>query len=106
VTIILITWDLLVHEYLIWYRLFSPTYWWLLMASVSFPLAVATSWPEERREGESGWIVWTVVGIWATWPKLEVGNVWAHLGLGLAIFAVFRAVVGPWVDPLMVWLMA
>jgi hypothetical protein len=101
----MITWDLLVHEYLIWYRPFSITYWWLLMASVSFPLAMITSWPE-KREGESRSFVWTAVGVWATWPKWRVGNVWAHLGLGLTIWAVFRAVVAPWVDLLMIWLMA
>jgi hypothetical protein len=87
VAIILITWDLLVHEYLIWYRLFSPTYWWLLMASVSFPLAVATSWPEERREGESGWIVWR---LWSgcgrrgrSWRLGMFGLTWASGWLSL-----------------------
>jgi hypothetical protein len=48
---IIIIWNLIAHEYLIWCRPFSITYYWLLVASMSFLKAMATSWPEGR-EGE------------------------------------------------------
>jgi hypothetical protein len=68
-----------IPTYCFFARPFTPTGYWLAVASTSIPKATLASMPAASEEGLYSNLR-AAIGVWCVWPRLKGGNAWLLLG--------------------------
>ena len=74
-------------------RPFTPTGYWLAVASTSIPKATLASMPAASEEGLYSNLR-AAIGVWCVWPRLKGGNAWLLLGGHLVVTLLARVSFG------------
>jgi hypothetical protein len=89
-----------IKTYCLLARPFTPTGYWLVVASTSIPKVTIVNMPAASEEGLYSNLR-AAIGVWCVWPRLKAGNAWLLLGGHSIATWVVRVVVGPLADPLL-----
>jgi hypothetical protein len=99
-TIVCLIWAILIFPYRFLFPTCTTDTHWPIIYLFCFPLVTVSSMPAEREDGTSS-TVRKVIKTWMTRPKLQAGNFWLELWILLTLVACMRAVLGPFVDPVL-----